>query len=149
MTKTLGKAAIWTLAYFHPLPPDVENVEKQWAKLASSYVMGLQQCVRGEGGFLNTLFKIPIIFCHWLFEIYQRKKLKEHSNNWLCDARPGIFWGRYHLEREKISLCSLVRYIIKGSKKQRWVVWGGGIAKISHKAERCLQQLKIFKGGKS
>ena len=63
--------------------------------------------------------------------------------------RPGIFWGRYHLKREKVSLCSLVRYIIKGSKKQRWVVWGGGIAKISHKTEGCLQQLKIFEGGKS
>ena len=61
-------------------------------------------------------------------------------------TRPGIFRGRYHLEREKISL---VRYIIKGSKKQRWVVWGGGIAKISHKTEGCLQQLKIFEGGKS
>ena len=68
---------------------------------------------------------------------------------WMSEKRPGIFSGRYHHEREKISLCSLVRYIIKGSKKQRWVVWGGGTAKISHKTEGCLQQLKIFEGGKS
>ena len=46
--------------------------------------------------------------------------------------RPGIFWCRYHLERENISLCLLFSYI-KGSKKQRWVVCGSGIAKISHK----------------
>ena len=26
------------------------------------------------------------------------------------------------------------------------MVWGGGIAKISHKTEGCLQQLKIFEG---
>ena len=59
--------------------------------------------------------------------------------------RPGIFSGKYHVERKKISLCSLVRYIIKGSKKQRWVVWEVGIAKISHKTEVCLQQLKILR----
>ena len=47
---------------------------------------------------------------------------------------------------KKNSLCSLVRYIIKGSKKQRLVVWGGGIAEISHKTEGCLHQLKIFEG---
>ena len=28
---------------------------------------------RGRGGFLNRLFKIPIIFCHWLQNIIQRK----------------------------------------------------------------------------
>ena len=29
---------------------------------------------RGIGGILNTLLKIPIIFCHWLSEIYKKKK---------------------------------------------------------------------------
>ena len=46
--------------------------------------------------------------------------------------RSGIFWGMYHLERENISQCLLFSYV-KGFKKQRWVVCGSGIAKISHK----------------
>ena len=29
---------------------------------------------RGRRGVLNLLFKIPIIFCHWLSEIYEKKK---------------------------------------------------------------------------
>ena len=48
-------------------------MEKQWVKLASSCVMGLKHCIVEEGGFLNTLFKIPVIFCHWLSEINQKK----------------------------------------------------------------------------
>ena len=32
---------------------------------------------RGRGEILNTLFKIPIIFCHWLSEIYKKKKEEE------------------------------------------------------------------------
>ena len=39
---------------------------KKWTKLASSFVMGFQHCIGGEGVVLNTLFKITIIFCHWL-----------------------------------------------------------------------------------
>ena len=33
-------------------------------KLRLSYVIGWQHCIRREGGFLNTLFKIAIIICH-------------------------------------------------------------------------------------
>ena len=46
----MGKTAIRAISCFSPLPP-LNNVEKQGAKLASSYVMGLQHCVGGEGGF--------------------------------------------------------------------------------------------------
>ena len=61
------------LGNFVFLPPSpLNNVEKQRAKLASSNVMGSQHC-RGfatlQGGrrrFLNIIFKIHIIFCHWL-----------------------------------------------------------------------------------
>ena len=56
----MGKTAIWRILCFYPLPP-LNNVEKQGAKLASSY-------------FLNTLFKIPIIFCHGSSEISKKKK---------------------------------------------------------------------------
>ena len=63
VTKIMGKTAIRDISCFSPLPP-LNNVEKQSAKLASSYITGLQHCVVGEGLFLNRLFKIPIIFCH-------------------------------------------------------------------------------------
>ena len=63
VTKIMGKTAIRTISYFSPLPP-LNNVEKHGAKLKSSYVMGLQHCVGGEGRFLNRLSKIPIIICH-------------------------------------------------------------------------------------
>ena len=36
--------------------------------------MGSQHCIGGEGEFLKTLFKTPIIFCHRLSEIYKKKK---------------------------------------------------------------------------
>ena len=69
----MGKAAIGTILCFCPLPL-LNNVEKQWGKLVPSYVMSLQHCIGGEGGFLNILSNFPIIFCHWLSDIYQEKK---------------------------------------------------------------------------
>ena len=50
VTKIMGRTAIWTILYFYYFPP-LNNVEKQWAKLASVYVMGSQHCVGGEGEF--------------------------------------------------------------------------------------------------
>ena len=73
VTKIMGKTAIRAISCFSPLPA-LNKVEKQWAKLESSYVIGFQHCVGGEGGFLNRLFKIPIIFCHWWSENYKKKK---------------------------------------------------------------------------
>ena len=32
---------------------------------------------RGKGGIFNTVFKIPIIFFHWLSEIYKKEKKNE------------------------------------------------------------------------
>ena len=55
ITKIMEKAAIWTISCFYSLPP-FNSVESQWAKLASSYIMGLQHFVLGEVRFLNTLF---------------------------------------------------------------------------------------------
>ena len=46
----MGKTAIWTILCLSPLPP-LNNVEKQWANLASSSVMGSQNFIEGEGGF--------------------------------------------------------------------------------------------------
>ena len=66
VTKIMGKTAIWAISYFYPLP-SLNNVEKKRAKLASSYVMGSQRCKGEKEGFLNIVFKIPIIFCHWLW----------------------------------------------------------------------------------
>ena len=50
VTKIMGKTAIWTILSFSPLPP-LKNVEEQWAKLASSNVMGSQHCIGGEREF--------------------------------------------------------------------------------------------------
>ena len=71
----LEKLLFGQFVFLH-LPPALNNVEKQWAKLVSSYVTGSKTCVklcyrfatlyRGRVGILNTLFKLPIIFCHWL-----------------------------------------------------------------------------------
>ena len=52
----------------------MNNLEKQWPKLGSSYAMGSHHCIQKKGGFLNILFKIPIILCHWLSEIYWKKR---------------------------------------------------------------------------
>ena len=50
VTEVMGKTAILTISCFYPLPP-LNNVEKQQVKFASSYVMGSQHCVGGEGDF--------------------------------------------------------------------------------------------------
>ena len=50
VTKIMGKTAIWTIMCFSPLHP-LNNVEEQWAKLASSNVIGSQHCRGGEGEF--------------------------------------------------------------------------------------------------
>ena len=42
---------------------------KQCYQLATLY--------RGRGVILNTLFKIPIIFCQWLSEIYKKREKEE------------------------------------------------------------------------
>ena len=44
----MGKIVPWRTSCFYSLPP-LNNVEKQ--KLASSYIMGLQHYIEGEGDF--------------------------------------------------------------------------------------------------
>ena len=48
--KIMRKTAIWEISCFYPLPP-LNNVEKQRAKVASSYIIGSQHCIGGEGDF--------------------------------------------------------------------------------------------------
>ena len=64
--KNYGKNRFLDNFLFLPPPPHppLNNVEKQRAKLVSSYVMDSQHCIGGERGFLNRLFEIPITFCH-------------------------------------------------------------------------------------
>ena len=50
VAKIMGKTAIWTISCLSPLLP-LNNVEEQWAKFASSNVMGSQHCREGEGEF--------------------------------------------------------------------------------------------------
>ena len=80
VTKIMGTTALWVILYFFSLP-SLNKVQKQWAKLASSYVTGAsryvmrsQHCIGGEGRFLNTLFKSPLIFSHGLSEIKRKRK---------------------------------------------------------------------------
>ena len=58
----MAKTGIWAISYFYLLP-SLNNVEKEWAKLASSYFMGLQHCIR-ERGLLIMILKFLIIFCN-------------------------------------------------------------------------------------
>ena len=46
----MGKTAVTTISCSYPLPP-LNKVEKQRAKLASSYVMGSRHFIEGEGDF--------------------------------------------------------------------------------------------------
>ena len=46
----MGKTDIWRILSLPPLPP-LNNVEEQWAKLASSIFIALQHCIWTEGGF--------------------------------------------------------------------------------------------------
>ena len=46
VTKIMGKIAIWTILCFSPLAP-LNNVEKQWAKLSLSNVIGFRHCIEG------------------------------------------------------------------------------------------------------
>ena len=48
VTKIMGKTTIWTIYCFSSLSP-FNNVEEQWAKLASSNVMSSQHFIEGEG----------------------------------------------------------------------------------------------------
>ena len=50
VTEIMRKTAIWAISCFYPLSP-LNNVEKQQAKLESSYVMGSQHCIGGERDF--------------------------------------------------------------------------------------------------
>ena len=64
----MGKSAIWTVLCFYPFPP-LNNIEKQWAKVASSYIMGSRYRRGGEGGFLTHLNILSLTS-----EIYKKKK---------------------------------------------------------------------------
>ena len=58
VTKSMGKTAICIILYFYPLPA-LKNVNKQWAILVSSYVMGWQHCKWGEGEVQTHFLKFP------------------------------------------------------------------------------------------
>ena len=59
----MGKAAIWTISFFSPFL--LNNVENNKQNLRQDILWPRKIVAIGEeGGFLNTLLKIPIIFCH-------------------------------------------------------------------------------------
>ena len=90
VTKIMGKTAIWTILCFSPLPP-INNVEEQWAKTCVKPCYRFATLHRGRRGAWNTLFKIPLIFCHdcsWVSEcfffiFFLRKRLVHFLCMWL------------------------------------------------------------------
>ena len=95
---------------FLPLPP-LNNVEKEWANLRSSYVMCSQHSIGPEREFLNTLFKISIIFCHDCLKFTKRERwssghaVSDNSNllEWvlLCHA---TFFHEHKMTRNGIKM---------------------------------------------
>ena len=75
VTKIMGKTVNWAILCFSPLLP-LNNVEEQWAKLRQA-ILWVRNIVSGESGSFKCIFQIPIIFCHWLSEIWKKKKKKE------------------------------------------------------------------------
>ena len=75
----------------------IKNIENQWAKPASSYAMGLQQCIGSEGEFLKKLSEILIIFCHWLSEI-KKKNESWNSIEVLLQSQPAITCSKLTIE---------------------------------------------------
>ena len=77
MTKIMGKAFIWTISRFWALP-SFNIVEKQWAKLASRYVMGSQHCIGGrEGIFKQTFWDSHNILSLIVWNLLKKKKKRE------------------------------------------------------------------------
>ena len=68
---------------------------------------------RKWGGILNALFKIPIIFCHWLSEIYKKKK-KEGVG-----CMPFQVTQIYFNKSNYATLHSLMRIMIQNGPKIR------------------------------
>ena len=78
----MGKTAIQLTLCFYSLPP-YNNVEKQWAELASSYDMGSQHCKGGDGAFETHFLKFPyfVTDCNFnqtlLFSLFLPNLLKD------------------------------------------------------------------------
>ena len=54
---------------------------------------GFATLYRGRGEVLGTLFKIPIIFCHWLSEIYKKNKETGGSMHAVSNTSNLLEWG--------------------------------------------------------
>ena len=77
-TKIMEETAIWTILCFYPVPP-LNNVEKQWSKVASGYVMGSQHWKGKRGNFKHTFRNF-----HYIFTLIVWNLQKEKKNEVLC-----------------------------------------------------------------
>ena len=80
---------------------------KQCYRLATLY--------RGRGRILNLLFKIPIIFCHRLCEIYEKKKKKAEVWCMLLQITQICFYeSDYVMQHSEMSImienCAKIRH---------------------------------------
>ena len=98
----------------------LNNIKNHWAKLASTYAMGLQHCVRSEGEFLNKLLNILIIFCHWLSQIYKKKKwkVKLHWSSASISAGNYMLKVNNRINTTRWEICS--KLTIKIPKRRQW-----------------------------
>ena len=71
--KKYGKNCYFDNFVFLPPSPSWQCSETM-SKICVKLSYGFATLYRGRGGILNTIFKNPIIFCHWLSEIYKKMK---------------------------------------------------------------------------
>ena len=71
----LFEKLLFKQSFSSSLPP-LTMFRKRRQNLYQARLQGPQHCIGGEGGFLNTFFKIPITFCHWSSEIFVKKKVR-------------------------------------------------------------------------
>ena len=73
VTKIMGKTAIWTILCFYLLNP-LNNVDKQWAKFVSNYVVGLQHYIGQEGNFKHFFSNSNNILSLTVWNLQKEKK---------------------------------------------------------------------------
>ena len=74
MTKVLEKTVIGTILFFYPLPI-LNKVEKQWSKIASSYVMGWQ--------WWKTMIKNCVKLCYGFSMLRNNDQKLRHAISWV------------------------------------------------------------------
>ena len=73
--------------------------------------MGSQHCIGGRGGVCRDFFKVPIIFCHGLFEIRKRKKKRGGTMHAVYITHIWL------IEQGYVTLHSVIKIIVENGAK--------------------------------